>query len=114
MTDWYFYYTVFKVLIGIAYSIVISCSFATSYFMLIFCLRWRIRARVTQKSNIRTWSNSRGEGRLFSVNLIDESGEIRATGFTDVVDKYYEMLEVNKVSWYFWINFCSTLISLFT
>lgn len=59
--------------------------------------RWRIRARVTQKSNIRTWSNSRGEGKLFSVNLIDESGEIRATGFTDTVDKYYEMLEVNKV-----------------
>ena len=59
--------------------------------------RWRIRARVTQKSDIRTWSNSRGEGRLFSMNLIDESGEIRATGFTDVVDKFYTMLEVNKV-----------------
>ena len=53
---------------------------------------------MTQKSNIRTWSNSRGEGRLFSVNLLDESGEIRATGFTDVVDKYYELLEVNKAS----------------
>ena len=52
---------------------------------------------MTQKSDIRTWSNSRGEGRLFSMNLIDESGEIRATGFTDVVDKFYTMLEVNKV-----------------
>ena len=52
---------------------------------------------MTQKSDIRTWSNSRGEGRLFSLNLIDESGEIRATGFTDVVDKFYNMLEVNKV-----------------
>ena len=59
--------------------------------------RWRIRARVTQKSDIRSWSNSRGEGRLFSMSLIDESGEIRATGFTDVVDKFYNMLEVNKV-----------------
>lgn len=59
--------------------------------------RWRIRARVTQRSNIRTWSNSRGEGRLFSVNLLDESGEIRATGFTDTVDKFYNMLEVGKV-----------------
>ncbi|KAK3579832.1 hypothetical protein CHS0354_029562 [Potamilus streckersoni] len=59
--------------------------------------RWRIRARVTQKSNIRTWSNSRGEGRLFSVNLVDESGEIRATGFTDAVEKFYNLLEVNKV-----------------
>ena len=31
------------------------------------------------------------------MNLIDESGEIRATGFTDVVDKFYNMIEVNKV-----------------
>ncbi|XP_052075679.1 replication protein A 70 kDa DNA-binding subunit-like [Mytilus californianus] len=59
--------------------------------------RWRIRARVTQKSGIRTWSNSRGEGRLFSVNFLDESGEIRATGFNEAIDKYYDMLEVNKV-----------------
>ncbi|XP_064612626.1 replication protein A 70 kDa DNA-binding subunit-like [Liolophura sinensis] len=59
--------------------------------------RWRIRARVTNKSSIRTWSNSRGEGKLFSVNLLDESGEIRATGFNDAVDKFYDFLEVNKV-----------------
>ncbi|PVD31676.1 hypothetical protein C0Q70_07094 [Pomacea canaliculata] len=59
--------------------------------------RWRIRARVTQKSSIRTWSNSRGEGRLFNVNFLDESGEIRATGFNEAVDKFYDMLEVNKV-----------------
>ena len=59
--------------------------------------RWRIRARVTQKTDIKSWSNSRGEGRLFSMNLLDESGEIRATGFTDVVDKFYAMLEINKV-----------------
>ncbi|XP_046360245.1 replication protein A 70 kDa DNA-binding subunit-like isoform X1 [Haliotis rufescens] len=59
--------------------------------------RWRIRARVTQKSGIRTWSNSRGEGKLFSVNFLDESGEIRATGFNEAVDRFYELLEVNKV-----------------
>lgn len=59
--------------------------------------RWKIRARVTQKSGIRTWSNSRGEGKLFSVTLTDDSAEIRATGFNDAVDKFYELLEVNKV-----------------
>ncbi|XP_041348869.1 replication protein A 70 kDa DNA-binding subunit-like [Gigantopelta aegis] len=59
--------------------------------------RWRIRARVTQKSGIRTWSNSRGEGKVFSVTLTDETGEIKATGFTDVIDKFYEFLEMNKV-----------------
>jgi len=59
--------------------------------------RWTIRARVTSKSAIKTWSNSKGEGKLFSMDLVDESSEIRATGFNDIVDKYYEMIEQGKV-----------------
>jgi len=59
--------------------------------------RWTIKARVTNKSSIRTWSNSRGEGKLFSMNFVDKSGEIRATAFKEQVDKYYDMVEVNKV-----------------
>lgn len=35
--------------------------------------RWTIKARVTNKSNIRTWSNSKGEGKLFSFEIVDES-----------------------------------------
>ncbi|CUA67759.1 Replication factor A protein 1 [Rhizoctonia solani] len=62
--------------------------------------RWTIRARVTQKSDIRTWSNQRGEGKLFSVNLMDETGEIRATGFNEVVDNLYPKLEEGKVYWF--------------
>ncbi|CAL4092641.1 unnamed protein product [Meganyctiphanes norvegica] len=59
--------------------------------------KWTIRARVTVKSDIRNWSNSRGEGRLFSVEFLDESGEIRATGFNQQLDKFYDILGVNKV-----------------
>ncbi|XP_055513624.1 replication protein A 70 kDa DNA-binding subunit isoform X2 [Leucoraja erinacea] len=59
--------------------------------------KWTIRARVTNKSQIRTWSNSRGEGKLFSMELLDESGEIRATVFTDQVDRFFPIIEVNKV-----------------
>ena len=62
--------------------------------------RWTIRARITNKTPVRTWSNSRGEGRLFSLDLVDETGEIRATGFNDVVDKYYDMLEQGKVYYF--------------
>ncbi|CAE6447482.1 unnamed protein product [Rhizoctonia solani] len=62
--------------------------------------RWTIRARVTQKSDIRTWSNQRGEGKLFSVNLMDDTGEIRATGFNEVVDNLYPKLEEGKVYWF--------------
>lgn len=56
--------------------------------------RWTIKARVVNKSNIRTWSNPRGDGKLFSMDLVDESGSIRATAFTDVCDKYYDTFEV--------------------
>lgn len=59
--------------------------------------RWTIQARVTNKAAIRHYSNAKGQGKLFSFDLVDQSGEIRATGFNDVVDKYYDMLEQGKV-----------------
>lgn len=46
------------------------------------------------KSGIRTWSNARGEGKLFSMDLCDESGEIRATAFKNECDKFYDMIQV--------------------
>ncbi|KAJ7461513.1 hypothetical protein FB451DRAFT_1562794 [Mycena latifolia] len=58
---------------------------------------WTIKARVTQKSDIKTFSNQKGDGKLFNVTLMDETGEIRATGFNAVVDSLYDRLEVNKV-----------------
>ncbi|KAM4742376.1 replication protein A 70 kDa DNA-binding subunit [Anableps anableps] len=59
--------------------------------------KWTIRARVTNKSSIRTWSNARGDGKLFSMEIVDESGEIRVTGFNQEVDKFYSLIEVGKV-----------------
>ncbi|KAK5658564.1 hypothetical protein OQA88_1957 [Cercophora sp. LCS_1] len=59
--------------------------------------KWTIKARVTQKSDIKTWHKSTGEGKLFSVNFLDETGEIRATGFNDQVDQFYELLQVGSV-----------------
>jgi replication factor A1 len=37
--------------------------------------KWTIKARCTSKSNIKTWHNKNGEGKLFSVNLLDDSGQ---------------------------------------
>jgi len=62
-----------------------------------FTFRWVIKARVTNKPPIRTWSNSRGEGKLFSIDLLDDSGEIRCTAFRDACDKFYDMIEVCTV-----------------
>ncbi|XP_029303832.1 replication protein A 70 kDa DNA-binding subunit-like isoform X2 [Cottoperca gobio] len=59
--------------------------------------KWTIRARVTNKSNVRTWSNSRGEGKLFSFDVLDESGEIKITAFNNEVDKFFTLVEHGKV-----------------
>lgn len=58
---------------------------------------WTIKARVSFKSDIKTWSNQRGEGKLFNVNLLDTSGEIRATAFNDNAIKFNDILQEGKV-----------------
>lgn len=59
--------------------------------------KWTIKARCTSKSDIKTWHNRNGEGKLFSVNLLDESGEIRATGFNEQCDQLYDLFQENSV-----------------
>ena len=60
--------------------------------------RWTVKARVVSKSDIRTWSNAKGEGSLFSFEILDSSGmDIRATCFKEAVDKWYNFLSVGKV-----------------
>jgi len=53
-----------------------------------------IKTHVTHKSPIKTWSNSRGKGKLFSIDLIDDNDEIRSTAFRDLCDKFYDMIEI--------------------
>jgi ssDNA-binding replication factor A large subunit len=65
-----------------------------------------IKARVTSKSPVRTWTNARGEGKLFSMDLIDESGEIRATAFKEQCEKFYDMIEVTHNGEMFWHHGC--------
>jgi len=60
--------------------------------------RWTIKARITSKSDIRRWSNAKGEGTLFSIDLLDsEGGEIRSTFFKDACEKFYPVLEEGQV-----------------
>ena len=44
--------------------------------------KWTIKARVTSKGDVRTWNKSTGSGKLFSMDLMDESGAIRVMSFT--------------------------------
>ena len=59
--------------------------------------RWVIRAKVTSKSEVRTWSNARGEGSLFSIVLLDSSGhDVKCTFFKEAVDKFVNAIEEGK------------------
>ncbi|KXN92193.1 Replication factor A protein 1 [Leucoagaricus sp. SymC.cos] len=58
---------------------------------------WTIKARVTQKSDIKTWSKENSEGKLFSVTLMDESGEIKATAFNTAADELFSRLKEGGV-----------------
>lgn len=54
--------------------------------------------RITQKSAMRKWSNSRGEGTLFSIDLLDEEGsEIKGTFFKTEAERWYDELHEGQV-----------------
>jgi len=59
--------------------------------------KWTIKARVTNKAPIRTFKRGNGEGKVFSVELVDAlGGEIKASFFNDAADKYFNILEAKK------------------
>ena len=60
--------------------------------------RWTIRGRVTMKSEVKHFQNARGEGKLFSFDLLDEhGGDIRCAGFGDAVDRWYDVVQPGSI-----------------
>ncbi|KNA09576.1 hypothetical protein SOVF_151980 [Spinacia oleracea] len=60
--------------------------------------RWAIKARVTAKGDLRRYNNAKGDGKVFSFDLLDsDGGEIRVTCFNAVVDRFYDVIEIGKV-----------------
>ena len=62
--------------------------------------RWTIRVRAMAKPQVRNYSNSRGSGKVMSVEFVNKSDEIRATAFNEAANKFGPMIEANKVSVY--------------
>ena len=60
--------------------------------------RWTITARVTNKGDIRSWPNVKGEGIIFSISLLDSSStDIRETIFKEAVERFHGVLEEDTV-----------------
>ncbi|KAL6570291.1 Replication protein A 70 kDa DNA-binding subunit A [Orobanche minor] len=48
--------------------------------------RWAVKARVTAKGDLRHYNNAKGEGKVFSFDLLDsDGGEIRVTFRTKIL-----------------------------
>lgn len=60
--------------------------------------RFTIKGRVTSKSDIKHWSNARGEGTLSSLEVLDAGGtDIRITMFKEGVEKWHDYFEIGQV-----------------
>ncbi len=60
--------------------------------------RWTIKARVIAKSDVRRFHNAKGDDKVFSFDLLNaDNGEIRATCFNNVVDQFYDKIDVGMV-----------------
>lgn len=59
--------------------------------------KWTIKARITNKTPLRTFRKGTGEGKVFSCDLVDvEGGEIRATFFNESATKFFDFIQVKK------------------
>eukprot|EP00743_Colponemidia_sp_Colp-15_P016080 GILK01019554.1.p1 GENE.GILK01019554.1~~GILK01019554.1.p1 ORF type:complete len:451 (+),score=31.00 GILK01019554.1:461-1813(+) len=60
--------------------------------------QWTIKARVTARSELRTWSKNGRSGTLFCVNLLDvEGGEMKGVFFNEAADRWSSSLELDSV-----------------
>jgi len=64
--------------------------------------RWRVKARVVAKDAIRNYTNQRGEGSLFKIDIVDRDGfEMSATFFgKQCVERYYDLFQVGQVFYF--------------
>lgn len=62
-----------------------------------FQSRWQIKAGVVSKKQIYIWNNDKSLGKLFSMDLTDKSAQIRLIVFNELVDKFYDKIQYDKV-----------------
>lgn len=58
--------------------------------------KWVIKGNVVIKSDIRKYSNKKGEGKLFSFEIADESGQIKVAAFQECVDIFFPLVEIGR------------------
>jgi len=59
--------------------------------------RWSIKGIVTNKTNTHHYKNARGEGIVFSFDLLDSTAEIRITAFNDQCSRLHPVIQIGQV-----------------
>jgi len=55
---------------------------------------WKVKIWVTSKSNIWTWQNDWGSGKLFNIEMMDkDNNTMEGTFFGDAVETFFEKLK---------------------
>lgn len=63
-----------------------------------FINKYTIRALVTQKSDVKTFSKSGSRsGKSFNVTVKDETGEIRAIAWGEDAEKFHKIFQMENV-----------------
>ncbi|KAF0707408.1 replication protein A 70 kDa DNA-binding subunit, partial [Aphis craccivora] len=52
---------------------------------------WKITARIQNKTSVRKFKRNGNETKVFNLDIIDNSGEIRCVIFGDNVEKLYDI-----------------------
>ncbi|KMV65211.1 replication factor A protein 1 [Encephalitozoon cuniculi EcunIII-L] len=59
--------------------------------------KWAIKGRVVMKSDIRRFTNQKGEGKVFNFEVSDGTAQVKIICFSDCVDIFFPIVEVGKV-----------------
>lgn len=62
-----------------------------------FLCNWKLKVKAINKKPIHIWRNEKSTGKLFTLDLLDNSGQIRKTAFNNCVNKFFDRIENNKV-----------------
>lgn len=58
---------------------------------------WIIKGRVVSKSDIKKFTNAKGEGKLFNFEIADKTNQVKCVAFSETVDIFYPLIELNKI-----------------
>lgn len=58
---------------------------------------WIVKGRVVSKSDVKKFTSAKGEGKLFSFELADRSSQVKCVAFSDCVDIFFPLVELNSL-----------------